>query len=62
MAALEKDTLEEVYKLTDPELAALIRDAIVSFRRQKNHGVESVVSYIFATDEATMMVAIQKNL
>ena len=61
MTGSEKPTLEQVLKETDSELAGLIRNSIVSFQSQQHNGIEITIGYICETNEATIMIAIQKN-
>lgn len=61
MTSSKTNTLEQLYNAPDSELSALIRDAIVSFKKQKEYGTECVISYICETNEATIMIAIQKT-
>ncbi len=61
MPDLKKRTLKELYDATDSELAGLIRESIVGFKKQQEYGVEGIVSYMCVTNEAVFMIAIQEN-
>lgn len=61
MPDLTKCTLKELYDATDSELAGLIRQSITEFKRQQQHGVEGITSFICEADEAVLMLAIQER-